>query len=197
ARTARDVAAQIAEGLAAAHEKGIVHRDLKPENVILTRHGQAKILDFGLSRRTDAPEVSANVSRTVPRTTDPGTVLGTAGYMSPEQVRGQTVDPRSDIFSFGAVLHEMLTGVRAFRGETAGEAMASILRDHPAPPVSDDGTVGELWAVAEHCLQKGPGSRFQSSRDLAFALRPREGLTRTGSGSSPALGPRAHTIAVL
>jgi len=135
ARKAVDLAVQIARGLAAAHDKGIVHRDLKPENLFVTRDGRVKILDFGLARAVEAPS-GENATQTPTRVelTSPGAVLGTVGYMSPEQVRGAAADARSDIFSLGCVLYEMLTGTRAFSKDTAAETMTAILREDPAAP---------------------------------------------------------------
>ncbi|HEY3078528.1 MAG TPA: protein kinase [Chloroflexota bacterium] len=164
-RKAVDHAVQIAEGLAAAHAKGIVHRDLKPENVFITREGRVKILDFGLAKSAVAG--SEADSATLSRHTDPGTVLGTVGYMSPEQVRARPADHRSDIFSFGAVLYEMLSGRRAFRGDTAADTMSAILREDPPelsaiPPALD--------RIVRRCLEKSPEERFESARDLAFDL---------------------------
>jgi eukaryotic-like serine/threonine-protein kinase len=169
-RKAVELASQTAQGLAAAHDKGVVHRDLKPENLFLTSEGRIKILDFGLARH-DPPRADDDRSPTVTRETDPGTVLGTVGYMSPEQVRGATVDHRSDIFSLGCVVYEMLTGVRAFRHATAAETMTAILREEP--PELPDATAQALPAVeriVRHCLEKAPSERFQSARDLAFDL---------------------------
>jgi serine/threonine protein kinase len=170
-RRAVEVAGQIAQGLAAAHERGIVHRDLKPENVIVTRDGHVKILDFGLAKLLQAVP-GADESRTFTRDTDPGKVLGTVGYMSPEQVRGQAVDLRSDIFSLGAVLYEMISGRRAFKGDSAVETLNAILKDEP-PQIADSGRLlpPGLERVVRHCLEKRPEDRFQSARDLAFDLQ--------------------------
>jgi Tol biopolymer transport system component len=171
-RKAIETGAQIASGLAAAHEKGIVHRDLKPENVFITTDGRVKILDFGLARAVTANARGADThSPTLERHTDPGTVLGTVGYMSPEQVRGQVVDHRSDLFSFGAVLQEMLTGARAFARETAAETMTAILKEDP-PEIADSGVAvpPPVARLVRHCLEKRAEERFQSARDVAFDL---------------------------
>jgi eukaryotic-like serine/threonine-protein kinase len=168
-----DYGIQLARGLAAAHDKGIVHRDLKPENVFLTVDGQLKILDFGLARRV-APAADADSTAAPTRTaaTEPGVVMGTPGYMSPEQIRGQPADQRSDAFSLGAVLYEMLTGERAFRGASAADTLSAILREHPPPPSSRRPEVTPaLDRVVARCLEKNPAERFQSARDLAYALQ--------------------------
>src|SRR5208282_303241 len=183
-RRALEYALGIAEGLAAAHEKGIVHRDLKPENVFVTRDGRMKVLDFGLAKLVRPEEDhEAAVTLTSPATL-PGMVMGTVGYMSPEQVRGEAIDPRSDIFSFGAVLYEMLTGKRAFKCETSAETMTAILREEPQA-LNDTGWQGplELQRILARCLEKNVERRFQSASDLAFAV---ESLSATSAGTSTA-----------
>jgi Tol biopolymer transport system component len=171
-RKAIDYAQQIAQGLAAAHEKGITHRDLKPENLFVTTDGRVKILDFGLAKlRPQRNEAISSEIATEKQITDPGTVMGTVGYMSPEQVRGQVVDHRSDIFSFGSILYEMLSGQRAFRRETMAETMTAILKEEPPELTTLNSRVSaQLERVVSHCLEKRPEERFQSARDLGFAL---------------------------
>src|ERR1700733_9692995 len=170
-RKAIDYGVQITRGLAAAHEKGIVHRDLKPENVFVTKDGRVKILDFGLARLLpQRGEVEVNAP-TLSDLTDPGTVMGTVGYMSPEQVRGKPADHRADIFAFGAMLYEMLTGKRAFKKPTSAEKMPALLNEEP-PGLSQlvPLTPPALQRVVHRCLEKSPEQRFQSASDLAFAL---------------------------
>ena len=164
-----------------------MHRDVKPDNVFVTREGRVKVLDFGLARQASSLLTSSgddSVSPTLAPGTEPGTVLGTVGYMSPEQVRGQEADARSDIFSFGAVLYEMLTGKRAFRGETAAETMTAILRADPPEPASvHEGIPLGLERIVDHCLEKDPSRRFRTAHDLAFALE-----TASGASSRSAAG---------
>lgn len=183
-RRATECAAQIAEGLAAAHDKAIIHRDLKPENLFITKDSRVKILDFGLAKLKQ-PNIPADAegptSAGVAQTT-PGLIVGTAGYMSPEQVRGREVDARSDIFSLGAILYEMLSGQRAFKGETSVETMNSILKDDPPELDTTKLQVSPgLERMVRRCLEKEPEHRFQSARDVSFAI---EALSGTSSATS-------------
>jgi len=178
-RKAIDYAVQMARGLAAAHEKGIIHRDLKPENIFLTKDGRVKILDFGLAKlKIEGAESGETDAGTVSGGTQPGVVLGTMGYMSPEQVRGKPADKRSDLFSFGTILYEMLAGQRAFRGDTAADTITAILTKEP-PDLSQtnkDVPPG-LDRIVRHCLEKNPEERFESARDVAFDLEALSGVS--------------------
>ncbi len=162
-----EYARAIADGLAVAHAKGIIHRDLKPENVFLTRDGRIKILDFGLARIVVPVDNEAETVTISPKGTAVGTVLGTVGYMSPEQAEGRPADGRSDLFSLGAMLYEMLTGRRPFVGATAAASLAALLRDDPPPPVGVD---PKIAGIVERCLQKDPAERFQSAAELRSAI---------------------------
>jgi serine/threonine protein kinase/Tfp pilus assembly protein PilF len=198
-RKAADYALQIAEGLAAAHARGIVHRDLKPENLFLTKEDFVKILDFGLARRDAAlpAREEANISTAI-ALTEPGMVMGTVGYMSPEQARGKPVDARSDIFSFGAVVFEMLSGERPFQRETAAETLTAILRDDPPDlPAAAREASPALDRIVRRCLEKDPEARFQLARDIAFTIEAVAG-TRTARPQSAA-GPAEtrRSVAVL
>jgi serine/threonine protein kinase len=179
-RLAIEYALQIVRGLAAAHEKGIVHRDLKPENLFVTRDGRLKILDFGLAKLTQ-PEQARSDSDAVTLATNTNAIVGTVGYMSPEQLRGQAVDHRSDIFSFGAVFYEMLCGRHAFTGDTNADTMIAILKEDPLQ-ISGTGPVipAAMERIVRHCLEKDPEARFQSAHDLGFALE----AVSTGTGVS-------------
>ncbi|HEU4391246.1 MAG TPA: serine/threonine-protein kinase, partial [Blastocatellia bacterium] len=182
-RRAIDYALQIANGLAAAHEKGIIHRDLKPDNIFVTNDGRVKILDFGLAKLTQGDGNQQQTEIPTRRVdTDPGVVMGTVGYISPEQLKGRPVDQRSDIFSVGAILYEMLTGRRAFQGESAAETMSAILREDP-PELSDTNKTASpaLERLVNHCLEKNPEARFHSARDLAFALEAIAGPTSSSN----------------
>jgi Tol biopolymer transport system component len=166
-----DVARQVATGLATAHAKNITHRDIKPENIFLTRDGRVKVLDFGLAKLREDSGGASQATR-LHASTEPGAVLGTVGYMSPEQVRGQTADARADIFSLGVVLSEMLSGIGPFHRDSAVETMNAILKeDPPDPSVSNSRLPAFLDRVVRHCLEKNPAERFQSAQDLAFALQ--------------------------
>ncbi len=195
-----EFALQTARGLAAAHARGIVHRDLKPENLFLTRDGVVKILDFGLAKLTGPVATGPQGSVATVSVTEPGVVLGTVGYMSPEQVRGQALDHRTDIFSLGAVLYEMLSGRRAFQGTTAADTMSAILKEEPAELSSTGRNLPPaLGRIVHRCLEKDPAERFQSAHDLAFNL---ELVSRDESGSGaavalPARKGRRSLIAAL
>src|ERR1700723_3602483 len=189
-RKATELAVQFANGLAAAHDRGIVHRDLKPENIFITKTGQVKILDFGLAklRGNDAGSPGASDQTATHFSgvdhTGAGQILGTAGYMSPEQVRGDAVDHRADIFAFGSILYEMLSGQRAFKRNTSAETMTAILNDDPQdfPSRSSAAAIPPaLERIVRHCLEKQPAQRFQSAHDIAFDL---ESISTMSSGSA-------------
>jgi len=192
-RQALDYARQVALGLAAAHEKGVVHRDLKPENLFITRDERLKILDFGLAKLTQPKVASESLTEapTASGQTQSGVILGTAGYMSPEQVRGPSVDHRSDLFAFGAILYEMLTGRRAFRRNSAVETMNAILTEEPPDLAETNQSISPALArVVRRCLEKNPERRFQSASDLAFALESLAEASGSGKVWQPA-APRS------
>src|SRR5882724_2275971 len=190
-RKGSEHAEQIAQGLAAAHERGIVHRDLKPDNIFLCRDGRAKILDFGLAKLIAPEPQGATLTSLQSHPTQAGTVLGTAGYMSPEQVRGQTADPRSDIFAFGAVLYEMFSGRRAFEGPSPADTASAILKEDPADLLASNPKITPaLNRIVLHCLEKNPEERFQSARDLAFHLHSLSATSEASVASPADLPPK-------
>ena len=193
-REACDCGIDIARGLAAAHGAGIVHRDLKPENLFLAKDGRIKILDFGLAKLTEAEPAAGDGSTvTLSQHSQPGHIVGTVGYMAPEQARGQTADPRSDIFAFGVVLYEMLTGKRAFRKDTSIETLSAILNEDPPPLIE---TVPEtppaLQRILSRCLEKNPERRFQHASDLGFALEALSEASSAGNVKPIEAGARAR-----
>jgi hypothetical protein len=189
-RRALEVAVHVARGLSAAHDKGIVHRDLKPENVFVTRDGRAKVLDFGLARMSGALEIDregeTQAASREPQTS-PGVLLGTVAYMSPEQARGRPADVRSDVFSLGTVLYEMLAGKRPFAGATAADTLSAILREDPPAIQPASGVLPpSVDRVVRRCLEKEPSERFQTARDVGFALEAlSEGSNTVASGAAP------------
>jgi len=193
-RKALDYAVQIAHGLAAAHDHGIVHRDLKPENLFVTKDGRVKILDFGLAKLGPSKEASGQ-EPTVTQQTSPGTVMGTVGYMSPEQVRGKDADHRSDIFALGTIFYEMVTGKQTFRKPTSAESMSAILNEEP-PSISQitPGTPPGLQRVVHRCLEKDPEQRFHSAHDLAFAL---EALSDSSTSAGTAVDQKRRSHSAL
>jgi Tol biopolymer transport system component len=201
ARKAIELATQLAQGLAAAHDQNIVHRDLKPENLFITRNGRLKILDFGLAKLRRAPGSADATEGITVAGTEAGQVMGTAGYMSPEQVKGEAADHRSDIFSFGSILYEMLNGQRAFRRNTSAETMTAILNEEPAEFTAQTGAIAPaLERIVRHCMEKQPAQRFQSAHDIAFALDSLSGISQTSTAAAtatPAAKRRAWLLPAL
>ena len=186
ARKAIELVIQLANGLAAAHDQGIAHRDLKPENILVTKDGRLKILDFGLAKLLPSHAQTETLDGITAAETNAGMVLGTAGYMSPEQVRGEPANHLSDIFSFGSILYEMLSGQRAFKKHTNAETMTAILNEEPQELAPRIATMPPaLERIVRHCMEKQPKQRFQSARDIAFDL---DSVSSTSSTSTIAAG---------
>jgi len=200
-RQAVDWCLQIAKGLSAAHGKGVVHRDLKPENVFVSSDGHVKILDFGLAKRVDAAGDEQTNAPTGSGHTEAGTVMGTMGYMSPEQVRGLPIDHRTDLFSFGAILYELLSGRKAFKRDTASDTIAAILKEEPPELVHSGRNISPaLDHIVRHCLEKDRENRFQTAKDVAFALSEASSPTTLSSGQhilvAPAARGRGKTVGI-
>ncbi len=195
-RQAVEYALQIARGLSAAHGKGVVHRDLKPENVFVSKDGHVKILDFGLAKRMDVPTEQTDAP--TGGHTEPGTVMGTMGYMSPEQLRGLPVDQRSDIFSLGAILYELLSGRKAFKRDSASDTIAAVLKEDP-PELTQSGrnVSPALDRIVRHCLEKDRENRFQSAKDVAFALSEASTPTTLTSGAQVAPAPTKRKVLIV
>ena len=192
-RLAIDYSLQIVQGLIAAHDRRIVHRDLKPENLFVTSDGRVKILDFGVAKLQSAPEDSGRSVEELTTVTKSGVVVGTVAYMSPEQLRSKAVDHRSDIFSVGAILYEMLTGSRAFHGETEVDTITAVLLENPPEINLEQARVpASFQQIVHHCLEKEPENRFQSARDLAFALETLANASGVIRLKTP--GPRARIV---
>jgi serine/threonine protein kinase len=190
-----DYARQVADGLAAAHAKGIVHRDLKPDNLFLTQDGRVKILDFGIAKLAQPTDDSGAPTDVAAQTAE-GLVVGTLGYMSPEQLRGESVDQRSDLFSLGAILFEMLTGRQAFVRTTAAETMAAALKEDPLEKI-DDGVSPTLSRFVSRCLEKRREARFQSARDLAFALEVLSGTSEIAAPDFPVTSRKRPRLTLI
>src|SRR5713101_646678 len=195
-RLAIEYSLQIAQGLIAAHDRRIIHRDLKPENLFVTADGRVKILDFGVAKLQSLPEEAGRSAEDLTTVTKSGAVIGTVAYMSPEQLRGKAVDHRSDIFSVGAILYEMLTGRRAFRGETEVDTITAVLREDPPEINLEQASIPlSFQQVIHHCLEKDPENRFQSARDLAFALETLADASGGRTNRPKAAQPRAKIVA--
>jgi serine/threonine protein kinase/Tol biopolymer transport system component len=193
-REAGGYALQVAQALTAAHERHIVHRDLKPENLFLTNDGRIKILDFGVAKLQTPSDESRSIEE-LTTVTKHGAVIGTVAYMSPEQLRGKNVDHRSDIFSFGAILYEMISGRRAFRGETEVDTMTAVLREEPSTAILDEAAIPAGYQdIIRHCLEKEPENRFQSAKDLAFAFQTLSGTASVGTISPPKAKSKPRTF---